>query len=625
MAFNVFFKKGRLIWDEQIPAALGNDCLSPAISFDRGYSWMDLGDLATKLRNNEQVYGGNISSKDNGFKQVDISFGFTPMCIPSIDDYEVEADPTNGLDPGTYYFAVGCLNHDSPGMLSINPENNYYVTGDSVNEQPISRLIPIDITTKSKVKLYVNYPPFTRGLCIYCGKDNGGVINLELYLVTNFVQLLDSNITAGSTNIVLANKYPLPKTGIVKIENEYIRYSDCSWNSTLNKWELIGLTRGILNTSPASHTNPSGGNLPVYLALYDGGIYGELPSRVYSRPKLDPDLVQYINFDKQQPIDLVGVSNPAIAAGVVSYSSSWKVLSTALNLSGNGFLTSGYDLAAVADEGSIHFYISFNGFNSDSSSVGIDPYIFGSANGLWMKIGRITNKPYFGYGNIQLTSPEDFRIPSLSKNNYDRIGLTWRVGQNNSMIFNFTANGYSFITIETDIPKYSSDNPDSFNPGVPFIGGTSINPGNNTCFVGYIDDWRIYKRALSYDDIQSIHTYMMSYPNVYCGLVTVDTNLYNYNTTTNTTLENYEPLIDKSFSIPVATYTSAGYDLGVYYDHWIIKKLLTSSDVAGGERIIFPVDPETIKIRFNMKGDSAGEFTPILKNISLIISEDSLG
>jgi len=626
MAFNAFFKKGRLIWDEQIPSALGNDCLSPAISFDRGYSWMDLGDLTTKLRNNEQVYGGKIVSRNNGFKQVDISFGFTPMCIPSIDDYELEPDSVNGLDPGTYYFAVGCLNHDTPGMLSISSGSNYYATGDSANGQPISRLVPIDITTKSKVKLYVNYPPFTRGLCVYYGKDNAGTINLELYLVTNFVQLLSSDITPGSSTIVLANKYPLPKVGIVKIENEYIRYSDCTWNSTNSKWELTGLTRGILNTSPAAHTNPLGGNLPIYLALYDGGIYGELPPRVYSRPKLDPSLVQYINFDKQQPIDLIGGTNPSVAAGTVNYSSNWKIVSTALNLSGSGFLTTNYDLTAnIPDEGSIHFYISFEGFNSDQSSSKIDPFIFGSETGLWMKISRITNKPYIGYNDIQISSPEDFRVPSLTKNDYDRIGLTWQVDSNNMMVFKLTINGYPFITKNTDILKYSSNDPITFNPGILFIGGTSISPGNNTCFIGYIDDWRIYNKALSYDEFQDIHAYLMSYPNIYSGIVTIDENFYNYNTTTNTELENYEPLIDKIFDISTATYMSAGHDLGVYYDDWIIKKLLTSSDIASGERIVFPIDSDTIKIRFNMKGDSAGEFTPILKNISLIISEDSLG
>ena len=50
MAFNVFFKKGRLIWDEYIPPSLANDALVPQVSFDKGYSWMSLKDQVKSLR-----------------------------------------------------------------------------------------------------------------------------------------------------------------------------------------------------------------------------------------------------------------------------------------------------------------------------------------------------------------------------------------------------------------------------------------------------------------------------------------------------------------------------------------------------------------------------------------------
>lgn len=620
MAFNVFFKKGRLIWDEYIPPSLANDALVPQVSFDKGYSWMSLKDQVKSLRSGNNVYGGNIESLNNGFRQVDISFTYTPTAIPKISDYTLEPDSTNGLAPGTYYFAVGCLNYDTPCM---NPagSDNYYATGQF--SEPISKLVKITISSKSRVNLFVNYPEYTRGLCIYYGQESGGTVNLKLYHVTNLVQLLNNNITASSSEtIILKNKYPFPNNGIIKIENEYIKYTACNWNGT--NWALTGLTRGLYNTTPAVHTNPTGENIPIYLAMYEnGGLYGEIPDRIYARPELDSDLVQYLNFDSSTPLDLVDNTRQIIEIGEVNYSSLWTMLSSSLKLSGRGYINSNYDLTTnIADYGSIHFYISFESFVDNEN---IDPYIFGTADGtgLWMRISRITNKPYFGVGEVTIIGSEDFRVPSLTKDGYDRIGLAWRLNSDGFMEFDFTINGYSFITESTLIPKFSSNEFNRFTPGILLIGGVSINP--NTSFNGYIDDWRVYNRALTLEEFNSIHTYMLSRPNVYCGKITIDNNFKDLSGA-NISLNDYEPLIDTVINTSV----NGGRDFGIYYDDWLIEKLLTDHTILSGERITYPIESDTIQLRFDMHGydasdESSGYYTPILKNISLIISEESLG
>jgi hypothetical protein len=117
----------------------------------------------------------------------------------------------------------------------------------------------------------------------------------------------------------------------------------------------------------------------------------------------------------------------------------------------------------------------------------------------------------------------------------------------------------------------------------------------------------------------------MSKPNVYCGKVTVDTN-YKDLSGYNVNLGDYEPLIDTT----IDTTVDGGSDFGVYYDDWLIEKLLTDPTIYSGERISYPIESDSIQVRFNMHGydvsnESSGYYSPVLKNISLIISEESLG
>jgi len=619
MAFNALFKKGRLIWDEYYPSSLTASCINPKISFDAGRSWMSLLTQAQSLREGSSVYGGSIKNLNSGFKQLDLMFGFTPNAIPKIAAYELEADGTNGLDPGTYYFAVSCINYDTPCVNEATVSENFYVTGSE--DEPFSRLVEVVIAAKSNVKLYINYPEYTKGLAVYYGASTGATVDLELYHVTNFVNVLKVSIAdATSTDpIQLTNLYPFPQVGTVKIENEYIDYTGCSWNT--DHFELTGITRGVRSSTGAAHL----AEVNVYAASYEGGgLYGEIPPRLYSRPEYDSSLVQYINFDNNRLLDFVGTATPT-STGDVNFSTSWTVLSSSLKLVSAGYVDTDLDLNTYADAGSIHFYIAFDSFNDDAGLL--DPYIFGTAAGLWMKINRITMKPYFGYGDVTIVSGEDFRVPSLSKDNFDRIGLSWVADPvTELMTFNLTVNGYQFITEETEIAKYDALDTTTFTPGTPNIGGTTLTAGSNDSFYGYIDDWKVYNTTLTLDEFEAHHSYLLSKPNVYCGLIEISATGYdNINTVANETLEVYEPLIHKVFSSISTVEDDAGIDFGVYYDDWIVEKFLTDASVTENEKITYPVDPDYVQVRFDFTGDVDGFYTPVVKNIALIISEGALG
>ena len=118
---------------------------------------------------------------------------------------------------------------------------------------------------------------------------------------------------------------------------------------------------------------------------------------------------------------------------------------------------------------------------------------------------------------------------------------------------------------------------------------------------------------------------MLSRPNIYCGKITIDNNFKDLSGA-NISLNDYEPLIDTVIN----TNEDGGNDFGIYYDDWLIEKLQTFSSIEENERISYPIDSDIIQIRFDMHGydasnESSGYYSPILKNISLIISEDSLG
>lgn len=605
------FKKARLIWEEYIHPVLPNTSIHPKVSFDNGLTWMSLLNKAVNLRLTGIATGSSIKNTQNGFKQLDLMFGFTPYVVPRIADYELEEDSTNGLEAGTYYFAVTGMLFDTPGLDDSTANNNFYVTGSNI--KPFSKLVKIIISTKSKVNLFINYPHFTRGICVYYGKSVDSTVNLELYQITNLTQKLKTSIDTSTNPIQLKNNFPFPKVGTVKIENEYIDYADCTWNSTY--WQLTGLTRGARGTTVTSHTNPDESTyLNVHLANYKGGIFGEIPEKIYAKPSVDGNLVQYLNFDTQTLLDITKLTTPT-SLGNIEYSAINTNYKHSLRFTGYGVVDADLELPTT---GSIYFNIIFTDFNINEET---DPYIFGSETGLWMKISRFNSKPYFGYGENILVDYEEYKINSLTRNTLHRIGLSWKEDvDSGKVMFNMYFDGFNLLE------KVSEINYTEFEPSAFYIGGlynSNTFTISNT-FNGYLDEWRVYNVYNNYSDFEFIFSNFNKFEDIYTGKITIDNNLYNYNTVTNTSLQSYSPTIDKVFT-NISTVTNAeGLDIGVYYDDWAIDKFLTDGIINPLERISYPLDSDLLQVKFDMVGSSDGFESPIIKNISIIISDASI-
>jgi hypothetical protein len=591
-------KKIRLLWQEKIED--GYTSIIPKISFDRGNDWISLQTLSGDARTNTESY---LSSEalDNGYSQLDITFGICPEIVPEIKEV-VTAAHTPGFATGTWYFAVSALTYDYPGFETVSTSS--YFNG------PISKVVEVVLGESSSVDLYVRYPEYTKGLAVYWGQDDGGTVTLKLHHVTNFVQKLKTTLTDIGTTIELLNEYPFPSYGTVKIDNEYIDYESCTWDT--DHWELTGLTRGQRGSTAATHTTSFGNEIEVYLANYTGGIYGEIPERIYPKPTTSANLEQYLNFDSSSVLNLVSGGSTPTTLGTLEYSSDFALMGKTLKLPGTGVVKTN---EALTDTGSIHLLHAFVDLVDDAN-----PYIFSALSGLWLAIDKTNLKPILGYDTTTILSSDDPRTPSLSKLDLDQLMLTWEPITGDLMNFKLYINENLVADIDSSIDSTT------FTPGEPYIGGlqTGVDTYTNT-YIGYIDEFRIYNTVLTLSDCSTILEEVLNSDSIYCGLIPIVHSGYYPDLDVDilgTKIQLYEPLIDKEFATTTpATY---GYDYGISIDNWIVEHFYADQSIPTAEHLTYPIDPDAIKIRFDMTSDSQGFKTPEIKNVSTIISEVSL-
>jgi hypothetical protein len=591
-------KKIRLLWQEKIEP--GYTSIIPKISFDRGKDWISLQTLAGNARTNTEDY---LSSKslENGYNQLDITLAMCPKIVPEIK--QISARPNSiGFSAGTWYFAVCALTYDYPGF-EINSTSSYF-------NGPISKVVSVTLNETSSVDLYIRYPEYTKGLAVYWGQDDGGTVTLKLHHVTNFVQKLKTTLTDIGTTIELLNEYPFPSYGTVKIDNEYIDYESCTWDT--DHWELTGLTRGQRGSTAATHTTSFGNEIEVYLANYTGGIYGEIPERIYPKPTTSANLEQYLNFDSSSVLNLVSGGSTPTTLGTLEYSSDFALMGKTLKLPGTGVVKTN---EALTDTGSLHLLHALVDLVDDAN-----PYIFSALSGLWLAIDKTNLKPILGYDTTTILSSDDPRTPSLSKLDLDQLMLTWEPITGDLMNFKLYINENLVADIDSSIDSTT------FTPGEPYIGGlqTGVDTYTNT-YIGYIDEFRIYNTVLTLSDCSTILEEVLNSDSIYCGLIPIVHSGYYPDLDVDilgTKIQLYEPLIDKEFATTTpATY---GYDYGISIDNWIVEHFYADQSIPTAEHLTYPIDPDAIKIRFDMTSDSQGFKTPEIKNVSTIISEVSL-
>jgi hypothetical protein len=624
MAINTYFKKARLIWEEKT-AGLSPLSVEPKVSFDGGVSWMSLISQAANLRNGNAVVGSNIINLADNYKQLDVGFSFTPYCIPSIVSHELEPDATNGDLPGTYYFIAKCINKTSPG-LELSSDLNY----DSANIlNNHSKVYKVNVTANSKIHLFINYPSYISGICIYKGyaaNESTFPVTLKLCYISNLTNALLETINETTTTIKLTNKFPFPKTGNVLIDSEYIEYSDCAWDSAGSFWKLTVANRGAKNTVPASHvvsSDPGADLTSVFLAQHTAGYYGELPDLTYyKQPITDSDIAQFLLFDSNDVRDAVTDSYgvPLTSPTVIGSVSYETVKDNTINGTYVKFSNSGVISANLTTPltGSIHCFMKLtNMLETDS-----DPVLFGNPLGFWVKISRFNLKPYFGYGENELTSDENYYIPSLGINTVHSVGFSWRKDPDSDYLQIYMCIDDAEVINEITTILYADFIPQSLNIGGIKLSSSSFSNGINANIL----DWKVYNRFLAKSDFTALYNEKLNKSNIWCGKITTDINSLDYSTVSSSiALNTYDPLHTLTFTLSsLSDVQNIGSVYSVIYDNTLLNKYFTDGLLPTSSTYTYPIDPDLIQIRFDMTGDGTGFVTPIIKNISLIISDASL-
>jgi hypothetical protein len=251
-----------------------------------------------------------------------------------------------------------------------------------------------------------------------------------------------------------------------------------------------------------------------------------------------------------------------------------------------------------------------------------DPILFGNPLGFWVKISRFNLKPYFGYGDNELTSDENFYIPSLGINNLHSMGFSWRKDPNSDYLQIYLCINDNEILNEITSILYSD-----FDPKELFIGGIKL---SSSAFSNGINanilDWKVYNRFLAKSDFISLFNEKINKSNIWCGKITTDKNSLDYSAVSGSIALNvYDPLHTLSFTLSsLGDIQAIGREFSVIYDNTLLEKYFTDGILPTNSTYTYPVDPDLIQIRFDMNGDGTGFTTPLIKNISLIISDASL-
>lgn len=637
MSMTMNFKKGRLIWEENLNI-LSSLAVEPKISFDEGITWMSLMSKAANLRNASRVTDSSIKYLGNNWKQLDVGFGFTPYSIPSIVNHTITKNETSGKAIGTYYYILRCINRDSPG-LEETISNTYDATNTENNH---SKVYTVSITEKSDITLYVNFAEYVSGIVLYEGYSVDGTtfpITLKLSYISNLSSSLLETLEINDNVIWLKQKFPFPKEGIVKINNEYIQYDNCEYlehvtGDGIFNWKLTVKERGFLNTTPEKHIvseDPYFSNVPVMLANHTAGFYGELPDKQFAKPVITDELLhQYLNFDEGKVEDIVinsetGLPNTSpTVLGQVMYDDTTVFNGYSIRLAGNGIIDTDVDTTKTM---SIYMNIKIDSIQDNSEAVDTDPLhdpcIFGSNDGFWMKISRLNIKPYIGYRGTYITTIENNQMSSLAINDYHSLGVSWSKDPNSDyMRFSIYLNGKILQTVVSSILETD------FESKRIYIGGFKQSETEFTNTIeAFYDDCRIYNRVLSLEDYKMIELERSRLNNIWCGKLELNENsLVDYSTTDGSnSINSYDPLFTLSYTFDTEPLLyGSGSNFSTVYDDTLLETYMTSGAIADHTTFTYPIDTNKIQVRFDLEGDGTGFTTPIIKNIALIVSEGSV-
>ena len=608
------FNKFRVLWQENYSGITTSDAVNLKFTFD-GISWIDTKDFLTFVRSSSSSgFGYNISKNINGslYNELDLTLTPTVTNIPVIT--EVEIIPSTDADAfaaGTYYIATTSTSFPNPGKELSLPEVFF--------TSPISNIKKIELTENAKINIYVRYADFIRGINVYIGTEVSNNIVFKLRYKSNLCNLLQTSLSSTSTKVVLKNKVPFPKNGIIKVNSEFITYSSCVLNSSTGFYEL-SITSGKL-----MYEHPVDSDI-YYIAniddKYSDSYY--VPKRLYPIFKPSDNIMQYLNFDYKDSKNMIKtrtnnkqIAPNGIVLDSVDYSSNISVSKTSLRLSGKGTIDTGF---SMPKDGTLHFHFML------SEYLDSDKYLFGDIDGLWMKVNSSLNRPEIGYKENVIISSSDPRMEYIKLNEFIEFAIAWDSNDDYTIISFYRDTKQ---VAEEIIPKTSNGGLEKFNPGRIYIGSlklSTLNPSTNKMYKdqisGYIDDWKFYDECLSELAVSTISSDISNTIDEFSGKVELNSSLPDYS---NVVICNITLYTEKGITIPkteIESYYEKEYKL--YFDSGFLQILQTGGTVSTGTKISYPLHPKMIKFMIELSNPESQDVSPILKNFRVITSSASV-
>ena len=536
---------------------------------------------------------------------------------------------------------------------SLNPESVILKSDTSSISIDSNTISSFDINERNKAIATFVSP--TNGFYLSPGdkvKLVFNVVHYRLLYISNLTTRLLRQIKPNSSEDILVDpKYPLPYSGKIRVNSEYISYNGIEFGAETTEeninypqgcWRLTGVQRGN------GITNSHQVNSPVYLSLLDGGIFGEMPNKSISLFRNSDNLVQYFNFEN------ISNSSDVITDMMNNYDG--RIIGTVDSGKTDSFLknSASFNKAGIildrqefGTSGSIHFYFKINSIPEE------DVYIFGVKNGLKLKLSKDNLRLALEYGDTPIIKSTNPKLSKIKINEWAEIGISWQ----NSTIYN-TGRIYLYKdgSLEADEDfSFTSINSYFAIGGLLLSTNEEVENGDirySNLFKGNIDDWRVYSKYLDLDLLNDINTNIKEYGFEYCGTIDIDKRFvkdgvfldyYLYDSS----LLKYEPYIITYFSVlnndedfnevedqsgattcdlwPLYAiengnmFESDLLDNSNFYGSTIIK-----SDGKKVSRISYPVNVNTIKYRFELTGKTDGISSPVVEKFATIVSSSNI-
>lgn len=506
------------------------------------------------------------------------------------------------------------------------------------------------INEKNKAVLILN-PELKTGDKVFFIVD---VIHYRLMYISNLTTKLIKAIEPNSSDPIRIDKrYPIPYSGKIRVNSEYIKYESLEFKTDLSNplgfYELNGITRESITTKHEI------GSL-VFVSLLDGGSYGELPRKSISIYENTENLKQYFHFDSgsfsDTVSDMTGNNNGKII-GNVDFSNTESFLKTAASFNKAGVIVTKHQFQP---NGTIHFYFKIEKMPEN------DMIIFGSEKGLRLKLSKDNLRLSVEHNNSIIVKSENPKLSKVKIGHWTEIAIAWQY----SAVF-----GTNRLYLFKD-GFLEADENFSITPGERYfaIGGllkTDIvndeysNVEYSDLFLGKIDDWRIYDANLSLDQLESLDSKLKELGFDYCGIIKLDKRFVKKGSSPDkdtlldyylydAALLQYEPYIIPYFSIlkndtenidSLSQHSSIcdlwplyAIDNGNMFTPEVLEnvsktnkiqdQLILKSDGKYSARISYPINTDTIKYRFELSGKSDGVNSPIIKDFATIVSTSTI-